>query len=120
LFDSLAETGELLAMERPNAINLSIEKYVISLIVRGVMYLVLLVVAAYPVDWAIWRARVAAGGGVGQLQVSQMTAAEMKGGKETYYFDGTSMVDCSKSLFPQTGAGACWWVARHPVVTTKY
>lgn len=107
-------------MERPNAINLSIEKYVIVLLARGLMYLVLLVVAAYPVDWLVWRARVAAGGGMDQVQVSQMTAAEMKNNNETYYFDGTSMVDCSKSLFPQAGAGACWWVRRHPVVTTKY
>lgn len=107
-------------MERPNAINLSVEKYVLKLLVRGLAYLAILAVAAYPADWAIWRVRVALGGGVGQLQVSQMTAAEMKGGKETYYDDGTSLVDCSKSLFPQVGAGACWWLARHPVVTTTY
>ena len=107
-------------MERPNAINLSVEKYVFALLARGAAYLLLLLVAAYPADWAIWRVRVALGGGIGQLQVSQMTAAEMKGGKETYYDDGTSLVDCSRSLFPQTGAGACWWVARHPVVTTRY
>ena len=107
-------------MERPNAINLSIEKYVITLLVKAVMYLVLLVVAAYPVDWAVWRARVAAGGGMDQVLVSQMTAAEMKGNKETYYFDGTSMADCSRSLFPQAGVGACWWLRRHPIVTQKY
>ncbi|QMV19330.1 hypothetical protein GOB94_12035 [Granulicella sp. 5B5] len=100
--------------------ELVIEKYVIRLLVRGVMYLVLLVIAAYPVDWVVWRARVAAGDGMGQVQVSEMTAAEMKGGKETYYFNGTSMVDCSESLYPQAGAGACWWVKRHPIVTTKY
>jgi hypothetical protein len=98
----------------------AIEKYVIKMLVRGTLYLLLAAVAAYPVDWAIWRVRVAMGGGMGQLQVSQMTAAEMKGGKETYFFDGTSMVDCSKSLLPQAGAGACWWVARHPVVTSRY
>ena len=100
--------------------ELVIEKYVIQLLVRGLTYLALVAVAAYPVDWAVWRARVALGNGMGQLQVSQMTAAEMKGNKETYFYDGTAMVDCSRSLFPQAGAGACWWVARHPVVVTRY
>jgi hypothetical protein len=107
-------------MGRPNEINLSVEKYVIGLIVRGLVYLLLAAVAAYPLDWVIWKARVAAGGGMGQVQVSQMTAAEMKGGKESYYFDGTMSVDCSSSFFPQAGAGACWWVRRHPVVTERY
>jgi hypothetical protein len=100
--------------------GLAIEKYVAKLLVRGVVYLLLAAVTLYPLDWAIWRIRVAFGGGMGQQQVSQMTAAEMKGGKETYFFDGTSMVDCSKSLLPQAGAGACWWVARHPIVTERY
>jgi hypothetical protein len=100
--------------------GLAIEKYVVKMLVRGILYIVLIAIAAYPVDWAVWRTRVAFGGGMGQLQVSQMTAAEMKGGKETYFFDGTSMVDCSKSLLPQAGAGACWWVAQHPIVTTRY
>jgi hypothetical protein len=108
------------AMARPNEINLSIEKYVIGLIVRGLLYILFVGVAAYPLDWAVWRSRVAMGGGMGQVQVSQMTAAEMKGGKESYYFDGTMSVDCSISLFPQAGAGACWWVRRHPVVTERY
>ena len=107
-------------MERPNAINLSIEKYVIKLLVRTVIYLVLIVVAAYPVDWAIWKVRVAIGNGIGQEQVSHMTSAAMKGGKSSYYYDGTAMMDCSKSLFPQTGVGACWWVKRHPVVVQEY
>jgi len=107
-------------MGRPNEINLSIEKYVIKLVVRTVMYLVLAAVVSYPLDWAIWRLRVALGGGMGQVQVSQMTSAAMKGGKETLYYDGTSLMDCSKSVYPQAGAGACWWVKRHPVVTEQY
>jgi hypothetical protein len=108
------------AMARPNEINLSVEKYVIGLIVRGLVYVIFIAVAAYPLDWAVWKTRVAMGGGMGVMQVSQMTAAEMKGGKESYYFDGTTSVDCSRSLFPQAGAGACWWVQRHPVVTERY
>jgi hypothetical protein len=52
--------------------------------------------------------------------VSHFTAAELKGGKETYYFDGTSAVNCSESLFPEAGSGACWWLARHPQVIDRY
>jgi hypothetical protein len=48
---------------------------------------------------------------VGLLQV-----ATLKGNKEEYYPDGTEVVDCSKSIFPQTGAGACWWVESHRTV----
>jgi hypothetical protein len=107
-------------MQRPNEINLSIEKYVVRVLVRMVLYPVLAVVAAYPIDWAIWKLRVAMGGGMGQQLVSHQTSAAMKGGKTTYYYDGTAMMDCSQSLFPQAGVGACWWVKRHPVVVQEY
>jgi hypothetical protein len=70
----------------------------------------------YVGDWAVWRTRVAMGGGVGQVTVSTMTALAMKDGKEAYYWDGTSTVDCSRSIFPQAGSGACWWLARHSIV----
>jgi hypothetical protein len=53
---------------------------------------------------------------MGTAQVSRFVVAPLKGNKEEYYFDGTAMVDCSRSLFPQAGSGACWWVKRHPVV----
>jgi hypothetical protein len=70
----------------------------------------------YVGDWAVWRTRVAMGGGMGQVTVSTMTALAMKDGKEAYYWDGTSTVDCSRSIFPQAGSGACWWLARHSIV----
>jgi hypothetical protein len=72
--------------------------------------------ALYVGDWAVWRTRVAMGGGMGQVTVSTMTALAMKDGKEAYYWDGTSTVDCSRSIFPQAGSGACWWLARHSIV----
>lgn len=85
-----------------------------------VVALFVIAFAAYPLDWVVWRVRVATGGGMGQAQVSHFTVAEMKGDKETYYFDGTSAVDCSVSLFPEAGAGACWWLARHPQIIDRY
>jgi hypothetical protein len=82
----------------------------------------ILVVAflAYPVDWAVWRVRLAMGGGMGSVVVNHYTVAELKGGKEEWYVDGTSPVDCSVSLLPEAGAGACWWVRRHSEAVTRY
>ncbi|HEY5381106.1 MAG TPA: hypothetical protein VIJ65_02565 [Acidobacteriaceae bacterium] len=96
------------------------EVRVIRIVVRtflGVMVAALLV---YPADWAVWRVRVLFGGGMGTVQVSRFTVAELKGNKEDYYPDGTDTVACSRSLFPQTGAGACWWRRRHPEVIERY
>jgi hypothetical protein len=67
-------------------------------------------------DWAVWRARVAMGAGMGKATVSRFVVAPLKGNKEEYYFDGKIVVDCSKSMFPQGPNGACWWVLRNPGV----
>jgi hypothetical protein len=53
---------------------------------------------------------------MGKAMVSRFVVAPLKGNKEEYYPDGRGEVDCSVSLLPQAGAGACWWVKRHPVV----
>lgn len=75
---------------------------------------------SYPVDWAIWRVRVAAGGGMDTVTVTRFTVAELKGNKEEYYPEGSESVDCSRSLYPQGGAGACWWMRRHPEIIERY
>ncbi len=93
---------------------------VIPLLTRTAVAVLALVLAAYPLDWAVWRLRVAAGGGMGEATVSHFTVAELKGSKESYYFDGTTQVECSKSLFPEAGSGACWWLARHPQMIERY
>jgi hypothetical protein len=48
-----------------------------------------------------------------------MIVTPLKGNKEEYDWGGTGDVDCSKSLFPQAGSGACWWLKRHPLVDEK-
>ena len=83
---------------------------------KGVFWLLVFVAALYIGDWAVWRARVAAGGGLDHVTVGLLQVATLKGNKEEYYPDGTEVVDCSKSIFPQTGAGACWWVESHKTV----
>ena len=68
---------------------------------------VLVAALIWPADWAVWKVR---GAPVEQVDVSAMSAAQLKGGKEALYYEGQSTVDCSDSLFRQTGAGACWQV----------
>jgi len=104
--------------------NFVIEKYVVRMLLKAVAGLVLLAALAYPVDFAVWRTRLALShdgrGGMDSVEVNRMVVAELKGNKENYYYDGTMMVDCSRSLFPQGGVGACWWVTRHRDVLVRY
>lgn len=78
--------------------------------------LILSLAVVYLGDLAVWGVRVKMGGGMGKVVVSRFVVAPLKGNKEEYYFDGTAEVDCSRSIFPQAGSGACWWVERHRVV----
>jgi hypothetical protein len=96
------------------------ETRVIRALVRSAVAVLLVGVLAWPADWIVWRLRVAMGGGMGTTQVDHFTVAELKANKENYYFDGTSTVACSKSLLPEAGSGACWWVARHREVIDRY
>jgi len=90
------------------------------IVVRIVVGLLAMLAGVYLGDWAVWRGRVAVlhdgGGGMGKVVVRRIVVAQLKGNKEEYYPDGTSEVDCSRSLFQQAGSGACWWVERHRVV----
>ena len=104
--------------------NFVIEKFVVRSLLKALGGLVLLAALAYPVDFAIWRTRLALSkdgrGGIGNLEVNRVVAAELKGNKEEYYYDGEMMTDCSQSLFPQGGNNPCWWVARHRDVIVRY
>jgi hypothetical protein len=66
--------------------------------------------------WAVWRLRVAKGGGMGSVVVSSIVVLPLKDNKEEYDWGGTAEVSCSQSIFPQAGSGACWWLRRHNVV----
>lgn len=105
---------------KPLAMNEDRERRVIHWIVRGVQALLAAALLIYPADWVIWKAQTLFGGGMSSVQVSYVTTAELKGNKEEYYADGTDTVACSRSLFPQGGASACWWLRRHPEVNQRY
>lgn len=89
-------------------------------IARAIQAVLLLAVLAYPLDWAVWRVRLAAGSGMGQVNVSELTAAQLKGNKEELYLDADNPVTCSRSLFRHAGSGACWYLRRHPETITTF
>ncbi len=74
----------------------------------------------YPLDWAVWRVRLAAGSGMGSVDVTEATAATLKGNRFEVYSQQTLTVNCSRSLLPEAGAGPCWWLHRHPSSVTQY
>ena len=79
----------------------------------------LLVVAAallalvYAGDWLALRGRISRGTAFGVIEVNQFLATPLKGNKVEYDLMGTAPVTCSRSIFPQQGNPACWWLERH-------
>jgi len=86
------------------------------ILISTVAGLIVALMVLYVSDWAVWRVRVARGGGMDTVTVSSIVVLPLKGNKEEYDWGGTANVSCSRSLFPQAGGGACWWLRRNPVV----
>ena len=87
-----------------------------QIVTRALLGLAVALAFFYFGDMAVWGVRAKLGGGMGKVTVSRFVVAPLKGNKEEYYFDGTAEVACSRSIFPQAGSGACWWLNRHRVV----
>jgi len=85
-------------------------KRILSWVVAGLMAAS---VVLYVGDWATWRVRMARGGGMGAVTVNSIVVIPLKDNKEEYDWGGTMRVQCSQSIFPQAGNGACWWLRRH-------
>ena len=83
---------------------------------RTVAGLIVALVVLYVGDWAVWRLRVAMGGGMGSVVVSNIVVLPLKDNKEEYDWGGMADASCSLSIFPQAGSGACWWLRGHNVV----
>lgn len=83
---------------------------------RILIGLVLAPLVAFGADWVVWKGRVLLGGGMGTVQVGELIVTPLKGNKEEYDWGGTVVVDCSRSVFPQAGEGACWWLSHRKVI----
>jgi hypothetical protein len=100
--------------------DFTIEAWAAKIVARVALGLLVLAALTYVVDYAVWRSRVASGGGMDQVQVDLYIVAELKGGKEDYYPQGNTMVPCSETLYPQGGNNPCWWQRRHREKTVRY
>jgi hypothetical protein len=72
-----------------------------------------LVVLLYAADALVLHVRVSRGTAYGVVQVNQFLATPLKGNKVEYDLMGTVPTKCSRSIFPQMGNPACWWLKRH-------
>jgi hypothetical protein len=82
-------------------------------LVRLVLVLAVLLGLLYVGDWGVLRVRVSHGTAYGVVQVNQFLATPLKGNKVEYDLMGTVPMTCSRSIFPQQGNPACWWLERH-------
>lgn len=57
---------------------------------------------------------------MGSVVVSESSAATLKGNHFEVYAPTVDTLSCSRSLLPQAGAGACWWLQRHTDQITQY
>jgi hypothetical protein len=83
-------------------------------LVRAAIVLAVLLGLLYAGDWLVLRVKVSHGTAYGVVQVNQFLATPLKGNKVEYDLMGTAPVTCSRSIFPQQGDPACWWLRRHP------
>jgi hypothetical protein len=83
-------------------------------ILRSVVVTICLIGLLYVGDWAVMRVRMSHGTAYGTVMVNQLLATPLKGNKVEYDLVGTVQQTCSRSLFPQMGDPACWWLERHP------
>jgi hypothetical protein len=67
-------------------------------------------VLLYVGDWGVFQLR---GMPLGVVQVNQLLATPLKGNKVEYDYMGVVPANCSRSIFPQKGNPACWWLMRH-------
>jgi hypothetical protein len=90
--------------------------YLLRILGKVLAAAVVLLALAYAVDWAVWRVQLSHGAGASTVVVDQVTVVALKGNKEQYYPDGSVEMQCSRSLFPEGGNSACWWLRRHTQV----
>jgi len=80
---------------------------------RSALALLATLALLYLGDWAVWRARLQHGSAYRVVTVNQFLASPLKGNKVEYDWMGTVPQPCSRSIFPQSGDAACWWLERH-------
>jgi hypothetical protein len=81
---------------------------------RAIIAIVLVAVAAYVVDWAVLRVRVATNRQpFGTVTVHPYYAVAEKGNKTEFMLGDQTDQQCVHSLFPHMGDSPCWYLSRH-------
>jgi hypothetical protein len=75
--------------------------------------MVVLLGILYVGDWVVLQVRITHGTAYGVVEVNQFLATPLKGNKVEYDLVGAVQETCSRSIFPQKGNPACWWLERH-------
>jgi hypothetical protein len=78
-----------------------------------VIVMVVLAGMLYVGDWVVLQVRITHETAYGMVEVNQFLATPLKGNKVEYDLVGTVQETCSRSIFPQKGNPACWWLERH-------
>jgi hypothetical protein len=79
----------------------------------GSLILLVAVLALYLGDAAVFAVRKSHGTAYRVIRVNQFLTTPLKGQKEEYDVAGSADVTCSRTIFPQPGMPACWWLERH-------
>jgi hypothetical protein len=79
----------------------------------GSLGLLVAVLALYLGDAAVFALRIRRGTAYRVIDVNQFLATPLKGQKEEFDVVGSLQVTCARTIFPQPGVSACWWLERH-------
>ncbi|MFZ0292848.1 MAG: hypothetical protein WAL52_04540 [Candidatus Sulfotelmatobacter sp.] len=91
-----------------------IQRFLRRLLLIAVLSLTAVVSIAYALDYAVFRYRIAANKGFGQVTVTSYDAVQQKSGKTVFLFNPPQAQTCVNSLFPRAGYVPCWYLQRHP------
>jgi len=81
----------------------------------GVLLLLAIAILTYGIDFALFRARVAANRNpYGSVVVRHYYSVAQKNGRTQFIFDPPAAESCVNSLFPHAGLQPCWYLSRHP------
>ena len=83
---------------------------------RILLALVLLPLATFAVDYAVWAAR---GFPSGRMDVDVYTVMELKGQKEDYGEPDVQSRTCSQRLFSTVSVPSCRWLQQHREIVQR-
>ncbi|HZW79898.1 MAG TPA: hypothetical protein VFF50_05460 [Candidatus Deferrimicrobiaceae bacterium] len=94
-------------------LNSRIRRFLRRFLLVAVLSLAGVMLIAYALDYVVFRHRMAANKGFGQVTVATYDAVQQKSGKTVFLFNPPQAQTCVNSLFPRAGYVPCWYLQRH-------